>query len=114
MVTDLYLHLRRESMHSIAPPVLVPQSEPEVDQSYRSRRTRVGQFTCPFSLRCKGIDGAESGHDNRCLVGRDQRWGMSLSCGRALEVPVAASLGRLHRRWQFGRCDTPSEKLLRN
>jgi tRNA(fMet)-specific endonuclease VapC len=49
----------------------------------------------------------ESGHDNRCLAGRDQRWGMSPSRGRALEVPVASSLGRLHRPWQFCLCDTP-------
>jgi hypothetical protein len=32
---------------------------------------------------------------------------MSPSCERALELPAASSLGRLRRRWKFGRCETP-------
>src|SRR3954469_10698517 len=41
------------------------------------------------------------------LCGSRSAMGMTPSRGRALEVPVASSLGRLRRRWQCGRCDTP-------
>jgi hypothetical protein len=56
----------------------------------------------------------ESGHDHRWIVVQDQRWGMSRPLGGLWKYRWPLSLGRWRRRWQFGRCDTPSEKLLRD